>query len=161
MYTTGLLAVLGGFIFILIIIGILYYIFNALGFYTMAKNRGINHAWISWIPFLQNFILGELIDDHVWGIGGARWILLVCPLVIGWMNGYITGAGDEASTIIVSIFSILSIVYYVYLQCAHYRLFKAYSDHAVGYTIWSIIFPFLAPIFIFIIRKHPYKTLNK
>ena len=48
---------LGVFIFILLF-GLVSYILNGLGFYALAKRRGIPHPGLAWVP-----------------IGGGRWIL--------------------------------------------------------------------------------------
>ncbi len=31
------------------------YILSSLGFYTLAKRRGIRHPWLSWIPVANRF----------------------------------------------------------------------------------------------------------
>ena len=39
------------------------YILQALGLYTIAKRRGIAHAWLAWIPFGSAWILASISDD--------------------------------------------------------------------------------------------------
>ena len=48
-------------------VGIVMYVFSALGLYTMAGNRGIEYKWIAWIPVVQLWLLGDLIDNKMWG----------------------------------------------------------------------------------------------
>lgn len=31
-------------------ISLVFYIFESLGLYTIAKRRGIRHPWLSWVP---------------------------------------------------------------------------------------------------------------
>lgn len=39
------------------------YVLQAIGFYTIAKRRGIPHAWLAWIPVGSVWILGSISDD--------------------------------------------------------------------------------------------------
>ena len=38
--------------------GIALYVLRALGLYSIAKRRGINHPWMSWVPVLDLWVLG-------------------------------------------------------------------------------------------------------
>ena len=40
------------------------YVLGAIALFTMAKRRGIHHAWLSWIPVGNNWILGSLADQY-------------------------------------------------------------------------------------------------
>lgn len=153
-----ILGLLGAFIFIFIAIGVIWYLFQAIGIYRMAKNRNLDHKWFAWIPYLQNYLFGELINDTVWGIGGAKWILVFGPIVSTIASNYLALSDNFFITLLLSV---IVIAYYVYFECAQYRLYKAYSEHAVLFTVLSIILPFLAPIFVFAIREHQYKPLEK
>lgn len=152
-----LLGFLGTFIFIFIAIGVIWYLFQAIGIYRMAKNRNFDHKWFAWIPYLQYYLFGELINDSVWGFGGAKWILLFGPIVSSIASSYLALSNNFFVTLLLSIFLI---AYYIYFESAQYRLYKAYSDHAVLFTVFSIILPFLAPIFIFALREHKYRPLE-
>lgn len=44
--------------------GIAAYVLRALGFYTIAKRRGINHPWMSWVPVLDLWMLGCISDQY-------------------------------------------------------------------------------------------------
>lgn len=46
------------------LISIALYVLQAIGFYTIAKRRGIAHAWLAFIPFGSAWILGALYDDY-------------------------------------------------------------------------------------------------
>lgn len=39
------------------------YVLQALGLYTIAKRRGIRHAWLAWVPIGSAWILGSVCDD--------------------------------------------------------------------------------------------------
>jgi hypothetical protein len=130
-------------LWIVIIFCIVTYVFSALGFYTMAKNKGIDHAWFAWIPFLSSYLMGELIDDFLpFGdnkLPYAKWILT--------FGGFVS--------LIPVIGGFLSIVYCVYFFIALYRLYKLYKpDSATLYLVLSIIFEITMPFFIFSIRDN-------
>lgn len=154
----AILGILGAFVFILLAIGIIWYLFQAMGLYRMAKKRNMEHKWFAWIPYLQNYLFGELIEDKVWGISGAKWILIFGPILSTIAGNYIA---TSENGIVITLLSIYTIAFYVYLQCAYYRLYKEYSTHAVALTVFSIIFPFLAPVFIFAIRNNQFKPIKK
>ena len=87
----GLLAlILGiGLVFMVIagIIAIVCYIFRSIGLYTMANRRGIQNAWLVWVPYGHYWIAGSLSDQYQYVTKGRvknnRFILLA--LAIGTM----------------------------------------------------------------------------
>ena len=46
------------------------YILSSLGFYTLARRRGIRHAWLSWVPVANIWILGSLSDQYRYVVRG-------------------------------------------------------------------------------------------
>ena len=44
--------------------GLVAWVLGAIALYTLAKRRGINHAWLSWIPVGNLWILGSLADQY-------------------------------------------------------------------------------------------------
>ena len=60
--------------------GIAAYVLRALGFYTIAKRRGINHPWMSWVPVLDLWVLGCISDQYQYVVKGQtknkrKWLL--------------------------------------------------------------------------------------
>ena len=60
--------------------GIAAYVLRALGFYTIAKRRGINHPWMSWVPVLDLWVLGCISDQYRYVVKGEiknkrKWLL--------------------------------------------------------------------------------------
>lgn len=45
-------------------VSIAMYVLQAWGMYTIAKRRGIRHAWLAWVPFGSAWILGCISDDY-------------------------------------------------------------------------------------------------
>lgn len=59
-------AILFYLIYFLIIFGLaaVAYVFQSLSFYSIAKRRGINRPWLSWIPVGNMWILGCISDQY-------------------------------------------------------------------------------------------------
>lgn len=65
------------------------YVLQSLGFYKIAKRRGIRHAWLSWVPLLYVWVLGSISDQYRYVVkgqyrssrkvlpvlGGVTWVL--------------------------------------------------------------------------------------
>ena len=149
-----IMSVLGIILVISLVIGVICYVFNALGLYAMAKNRNIDNPWLAWIPIGSRYLMGELINDDVsistWHIPYAKLFLPLMGLaltIVMMILGFIPYLG-AIMTILLSL--ALSFYYYT----AQFWLYSIYDqDHRVLYLVLSIIFPFLGPIFVFIIRN--------
>lgn len=46
------------------ILNIVSYVLLAIGLYTIAKRRGINHPWLAWIPVANVWLLGCVSDQY-------------------------------------------------------------------------------------------------
>ena len=62
------------------LIGVAGYVLRALGLYTIAKRRGINHPWMSWVPVLDLWVLGCVSDQYQYVVKGKnrnkrKWLL--------------------------------------------------------------------------------------
>ena len=146
-----LLGLFGTFFIVFVAIAVIWYVLQALGYYKLAKNRNISYAWISWIPICQDYLLGDLIGNEVWGFGHANWILVIGTIIASICASFAT---ETTPVFLLVVMMIYVIVFYVYRMTALYRLYQIYSDHAVLYLVLSIIFHFLTPVFIFIIRNN-------
>ena len=56
------------------------YVLRALGYYTIAKRRGINHPWMSWVPVLDLWVVGCISDQYQYVVKGKnknkrKWLL--------------------------------------------------------------------------------------
>ncbi|MDD3308013.1 MAG: DUF4190 domain-containing protein [Acetobacterium sp.] len=162
-----IMSVLGIILVVSLVIGLVCYVFNALGLYTMAKNRNLDNPWLAWIPLASNYLMGELINDDVsistWHIPYAKLFLPLMGLaltVVMMILGFIPYLGAFIGIL-------LSLALSFYYYTAQFWLYSIYDkDHRVLYLVLSIIFPFLGPIFIFIIRnrdaydeRHPEKVI--
>ena len=52
------------------ILGIVGYVFMALGLYTIAQRRGIKNPWLSWVPVVNCWIIGSLSDQYRYVVKG-------------------------------------------------------------------------------------------
>lgn len=143
------------FIVFIACFGLIGYLFKAIAFYSMAKGQEIDHAWLAWIPVVNNYLFGELIDNKVrftsLVIPQAKWILLFAPIAVSVLTPVQNGG------VLSLIVAILGILVAIYQYSASYRLYKLYDpDKAVVYTVISAIFfwiVFLPPIFYFTLRN--------
>ena len=67
------------------LLGIATYVLSSLAFYSLATRRGIDKAWLSWVPVLNVWIIGSLSDQYRYVVKGQykskRKILLILNLV--------------------------------------------------------------------------------
>ncbi|MCX7708596.1 MAG: hypothetical protein N2484_01975 [Clostridia bacterium] len=147
----GILAFLGMFMLVFVIIGIVAYVLMALGLYTMAKNRGIENPWLAWIPIANLYILAKLIGTLSiggWQVPNLEMFLPLATVVVVFTS-WIPVLGF-----------LISIANVVLLAFALHKLYKMYRPEQA--TLWLIltivgfvtgILAILGPIFLFIMRN--------
>ena len=165
-------------------IGTVLYVFEAIGLYRLAKKRGIPLYGLAWVPIFNTYILGKIADDvnfcrrnkrtkYSGILLGLTIAVTVLSLVVGivsaclFLNGgdfYFTQdvlPGDVMLLVFLlfacgSLVSVLSIVLEVFLFIALYRIYYGYDQmKATLYEVLSILFSFMTPIFLFILRNRP------
>ena len=52
------------------LLGIASYILSSLALYALAVRRGIDKAWLSWVPVLKVWIVGSLSDQYRYVVKG-------------------------------------------------------------------------------------------
>ena len=66
-------------------IGVLAYVFTALGLYTIAQRRGIKNPWMAWVPVVNVWILGCISDQYRYVVKGEvrsrRKVLLILNIL--------------------------------------------------------------------------------
>ena len=126
------------------IIGIVAYVLSALGLMKLAQNKGIENAWLAWIPIANFYLLGRIVETvniGTWEIPRLEIVLPVSFAVV-MVLGRIPVLGF-----------LLFIAFAVLMGFVLYRLFSKYRpDQAVLYTVLSIVLG-LFWIFVFIIRN--------
>lgn len=70
---------------VMFLLGIAGYVLGAIGLYTIAKRRGIAHAWLAWVPVADMWLLGSISDQFRYvtkaQVKNKRTTLLVLNLV--------------------------------------------------------------------------------
>lgn len=157
----------GSIIFVIgLIFGVVSLIIQGIPLYRMAKRRGINNAWLSFIPLGNTWIMINLPTNefNLLGIRAHRskalWkvmlimILMYIPVVAfaGTKLGFI-------SAICSFIFSIFSLVF-------SYRVIKdlldTYSNGStLGWTIASMFIPFVLIVVLYMLmNRDPINRYN-
>ena len=163
---------------ILVVAGILSlvtYIFSSLGFYTLAKRRGILHPGLAWVPVCgTRWILGSLSDQYASLTGAklrcSRHILLwgelvltaaAIPLLVFAIQLLTaTLAGQDVTMQLLqlngvqTLLNLASIALSVMLYIALYKVYKSCDPkHATLFLVLSIIFNVTMPFFVFACRN--------
>ena len=157
---------------------------NALGIYEMTKTLGIKSKWFAFFPFFQSVALGKLADCAKGTprtffrrmliilnvLYFALFLIGICAFLLGFVDTVfaadkiLTNNGTIKASILSSLIApgiilfagaVVHLVYRIVYYIALFRIFSAFvPNSAVVYTVLSILFPFLAPIFLFFIRKN-------
>lgn len=163
---------------ILVVAGILSlvtYIFSSLGFYTLAKRRGIRAPGLAWIPIGgTRWILGSLSDQYASLTGAklrcSRHILLwgelvltaaAIPLLVFAIQLLTaTLAGQDVTMQLMqlngvqTLLNLAGIALSVMIYIALYKVYKSCDPkHAVLFLVLSIIFNITLPFFVFACRN--------
>ena len=61
------------------------YILTAMALYTVSRRRGLNHAWLAWIPAANMWLLGSISDQYRYVVKGEnktkrKWLLVLSIL---------------------------------------------------------------------------------
>ncbi|MDF2880327.1 MAG: hypothetical protein K0R54_884 [Clostridiaceae bacterium] len=150
--TSNVVAIIGAFLAVFFILIIIFYVFYSLSLYQMASRRGIENAWLSWIPVGNYFILGMIgkenskFKNFEYIMLGLAVLEFLCSIIIGSSSG---------------ISRFVSVVTLLFTFYALFIIYKSYSQYFIVLTILTIItLGLLSPFFLFAIRNNPYKLFN-
>ena len=95
------------------------YVLMALGMYTIAKRRGIRHAWLAWVPVANLWLLGCVSDQYQQVVFGKQktkrrtmmWLyaillvlaVIVVVMAVDWFIGLLNSADIEFADMIKSL----------------------------------------------------------
>lgn len=164
----------GGIIVFWIALAVLFYVFFALGLYTMAKRRGLENPWLAWIPVAYLYTLGKLADTYAAQYMNKKTnyalllLLLVAAVVVlvivmlstlafGMMAS--SGAFMIPYIICVVLLVAVSIVYAVFYYIALYRIYNWHTESSVVLLVLSILFNVIVPFVLFALRNGDNRTL--
>ena len=183
-YYSDSLYVMIGFLFVIFIaallFGFIYYLFNAMGLYKLAKNRGYQYAWLAYIPIASTYILGSIADNinkcyqkksnlRVWllvlaivqSFGSIIYSVVTLasfPEMIS--DSYYGVSSSIASTLLISSLVSLSSIGFLVIRCiCEYKVYTDYAPkNATMLLVLSILLG-LSPFFIFAIRNKPSSSI--
>lgn len=160
---------------------ILVYILQALGTYTIAMRRGINHPWLAWVPFGNLWILGSISDQYQYvaqgrvknrrkilvGLQIALVVLLLAFMVFAVycvFQGTVGAALPESMGIMALgmlafyvVLMVLAILLSVFQYICLYNLFASCDPNSkVGYLLLCIFISVTMPFLVFSCRKKDY-----
>lgn len=156
---------------VVLAVSAVFYIFQSLGLYTIAKRRGIENPWLAWIPVANYWILGCISDQYRYVVKGQvknkRKIMLglsIATFAVSFVAEMIAGIlmmtsdGAGAAMALNSLMSLVSsgvnIVSVVFWHMALYDLYTSCCpSNNVVFLVLGIIFSFTQPFFIFFNRK--------
>lgn len=170
------------------VVWLAFYIFEAIGLYTMSKRRGYQKAWLAFIPLVNSYVLGEIADNIGLCYGKKSYfrylllgskllssaisiatLLLLLPAYFNMMGALIMFEdsysvapylSDMVPLMAFSSFASLISLGYTVVSCI--SLYKIYQDYsaksAVVFLVLSILFG-IGIFFVFALRNKPSASL--
>lgn len=163
------------------IIAVALYLLEAFGLYGMAKGSGIGKPWRGFVPFANIFLFGKIAERYVKKdgkksakFGGLLLAFEILTSVLAFVTMafaigmiFVLATADNETDLAYSIVAPMlamfiscfvlmgvSIAYIVLYYVALWRIFTAFDyNNATVYFVLSILFSFLGPIFLFVLRN--------
>jgi len=138
----GFLLAFLGFFVVLLLVGLVLFILQAIGLFKMAKREGKGDiAWLAWIPIVNQFLMTWLVENDVHpGLRGKFTLLYGIAFVVSIIF---------SSFVFFVSFIPLAMIFY-----AFYFIAKKYSPNPVLHLVIAIITIGVSmPISIFIFRN--------
>lgn len=137
--------------------GFISYAFNSYGLYEIAKRESEKNPALSWVPYINKFILGRIaFKSNIQGI--ILTILGIISIVLSIAVLFIKTTKTVLLELVIASI-IISVILAIYTFIARYRIYKKYSKSTVLMTILDIIScGILGPFFIFAVRNNEEKN---
>ena len=153
------------------------WILRSLSLHSIAKRRGIRHAWLAWVPVGSRWILGSVADQYQHLVQGKvtsrRKIMLILgavsmvlyTVVYGFSFAQVfAGMGvlpvEQVETVVLAgaipsmLGTVVGIVTLVFYHICNYDLYRSCRpDAATAFLVLGIIFAFCEPFFYLACRK--------
>lgn len=155
-FLAGLLAVL---LFILVIF-IAFYVFKSIVLFKVAKRRGVENAWLAWIPYGDMWTLGKACGPMAvfgkWNVAKPELILLLAPIAL-WLIctilgffGLIPVVGLLVAAASTLISWVGQIVIRIFRSLALYRIYSVYHKKSttLAFAIIDFFFSVTQPFFL-------------
>lgn len=139
---------------ILILIVLILFIFKAIGIASLAKRRNINNYWFAFIPIMQDYMLGKVLDN----INSFKYRKTNYCFGLFIMNCYIVPVSilamfTEMPQILYSLNGIVSLLYRILLMVVCFKIYKDYSPKNWFLLGLLSIFFHMEEILLLTIRK--------
>lgn len=143
-----------------------FYVFYSIILYQFAKKHGVSHAWMAWVPYLNNYIIGEIAGPmRVLGRYEIQYTglwLALAPVVVAGVSKLLGGfaaiplAGVVFGTLAGIVSAVGSIASLLFLCLALYRIFSCYlpKNTTLVFSILSI-FAVTVPFFLASVLSKP------
>lgn len=145
------------FILVFLLFFLVFFLLQAFGLYRIAQRKGIEHAWLAWIPIAQTYLYAEIIGQEI-KVGNTAiphfpWAYLGVTYgasIIAGILSVIPFFGAILAGLVAPLVYLIS----VYVMYLFFKLFK--GDDAVVYTVICAIFSIVFPIMVLILRDKPF-----
>ncbi|MBR4949262.1 MAG: hypothetical protein IKZ25_00640 [Clostridia bacterium] len=171
------MGIFAAIIFILLVIMIFVllalHLLTAIALYLFAKDAGIENPWLSFIPYGNYFLLGNMAGEISLGnirIKNPGIVLLIVSFVSGFLSAFssvFSNLNEENVTfalifLVISVISmIISLAVGAFLGFIYYNIFRKYGENnAILFAVLSCVVPFALPIILFYMRKKYLKPNN-
>ena len=163
-----ILLVIGALAVMVLAVAVVFYVFQAIGLYKMAKRRGIYHAWLAWLPLGNQWVLGAISDQFQYLSKGKKkgkrhllfWLQIASAVLTAGVSFQsmfymqIPGLGMQWTSLY-GVLIAVSILYTIFHGLACFDYFhSARPGSAVCFLIIGLLVPYCMPIFLFVDRKY-------
>lgn len=179
----GVLGAMLGFLLVfyllMLVFGIVSYVLQSLGMYTIAKRRGIRNPWLSWLPVGNMWILGSISDQYQYvakgrvrnkrkvllGLMVAMFLSFIPMWLALFASIFSEAAAMDASEMLLGatagitivtylVLMVISVIAIVFEYMALYDLYVSCEpSNGVLYLVLSIFVGVALPFFVFACRK--------
>lgn len=158
-----------------LVLGVLSYVFHAVGLSKIAKRRVVSGRWMAWFPLLDLWLLGNVCDRYLMEVKGkeshkrktllgltiALLALGVISSILGFAAGFMAGMEMAVglwlavAVLVISVASlVLAVILLVQNYIVYYHIYYSCNpDSAAVLTVFSVLFPMIIPFVMFALRN--------
>lgn len=142
---------------LLIPIALLLYLLSAYGMYKLAKNEGYALAWFAFIPILQYYTWGQLIEDQK--IARDIYAFPIVFMLVSFILSVVAAILETSAPTLGMILNLtVGVIFFIALYLLYYKYARG---RAVLYIVLSVLtLGLAAPILIFMIRNNSPANMN-
>lgn len=135
---------MGGLVIIFFMLLVVFYVLKSVGITALAANKGLENAWLGWVPVADLYIAGQIVGEMT--LFGYR-----IPNLSLWLPVVMVGS------VFLSWIPVLDVLVWIaaliFFIAFSYVLFNMYTSNALLFTLLGVILG-LWPIFVFMIRDN-------